>query len=472
MKKLTAICLLFGKMIGAHAQSDLQNTGIFYISTSSDIVYVNASMTNAAGSALTNNGSLYVSQTLTNGQSSMAVGTGTLYLNGSAAQSVAGTQQFRTNNLVTNNPSGIVLNNNLDVNGVHTFSSGVISSSATPNYLIYEQGSSYTGDGDGRHVSGWVKKFGNSNFTFPVGNGTVERPVTLSSLTASSEFNVHHYESTTNTSNVLAPLVAVDPYEYWQINRISGGNANVNMNWDVSRIAFPNYALADIRAAYYNGLWTSYGGSATGDPLVSGNITSNVMTTFGTFVIGSISASLPLNFLGTYAYKKNTGTLVEWKTAHEVNVDHFDVERSTDGHTFTKIGSVKSIMNTGIGDYTYNDNFSQEGKIYYRIRSVDNDGKFIFSRVVTVTDGLQGNELFTVANPVTSRIYLNVSSLPAGDYNYQLRTETGQQVQAGTLTMNGSGTYSIGLKGSVRAGFYVLTIGNLNFIKNEKLRIL
>jgi hypothetical protein len=474
MKKLLIGCIIvLCGIIKTQAQADIQNNGIFYISTSSDIVFVNAAITNASTGALTNNGKLYVSQTLTNSQPTMAIGTGTLYLNGSSSQIVAGTQQFRTYNLVTDNSGGIVLNNNLDISGTHTFTNGIISSSATPNYLIYEAGSSYSGAGNGQHVSGWVKKLGNTDFVFPVGNGVVHRPVTISSLTATSEFNAHHYETTANTSNLLAPLVAVDPYEFWQINKISGGNASLNLNWDVSKIAFPDYPLPSIRAGYYSGgLWTNAGGSATGDPLISGNITSNVMTSFGTFAIASISASLPLNFLATYAYRKPASTLVEWKTSHEVNVEYFEIERSTDGHTFIKVGTVKSNTNPGIGDYTFTDNFYQQGKVYYRIRSVDNDGKFMFSRVVTVTDGQQGNDLFTIANPVTSRIYINVSNLPSGRYDYQLRSENGQGVQSGTLTINGSGSYSIGLNGGIRPGIYVITLGNLAMIRNEKLRIL
>ena len=474
MKKTFIACaIFFCGMINANAQSDLQNTGIFYISTGSDIVYVNASLTNASTAALTNNGNLYVTQTLTNNQTSMAVGTGTLYLNGSASQSVAGSQQFRTFNLVTNNSGGVVLNNNLDVSGVHTFTNGVISSSATPNYLIYEAGASYTGDGNSNHVSGWVKKIGTTDFVFPTGNGTVERTVAISSLTAASEFNAHHFMSTPNTGNLLSPLVSVDPYEYWQINRVTGGNANVNLNWDVAKIPFPNYPLGSIRAGYYNaGLWTNYNGSATGNPLVSGNITSSVMSSFGNFAIASISATLPLNFLATYAYKKPAYTIVEWKTSDEVNVDHFEIERSLDGHTFIKIGTVKSHTTPGIGDYTFNDNFSQEGKVYYRIRSVDIDGKFILSRVVTVTGGAENNDLFTVTNPVSSRIYINVISLPAGNYNYRLTGENGQDIQSGVLNIGGSGTYTITLNGNVRPGVYLLTLGNLSFIKNEKLRIL
>jgi hypothetical protein len=146
----------------------------------------------------------------------MTVGTGTLFLNGSSAQSVNGTQVFKTYNLVTNNAAGITLNNNLSVTGVHTYTAGIITTSATPNYMIYEAGSSYTGSSDSRHVNGWVKKTGNTNFTFPVGNATYERSIALTNLTASGEFNVkHNFILTPSRYSLYNPLVYVDSAEHW-----------------------------------------------------------------------------------------------------------------------------------------------------------------------------------------------------------------------------------------------------------------
>ncbi|MBS1565685.1 MAG: hypothetical protein JST39_14950, partial [Bacteroidetes bacterium] len=167
---------------GLQAQSTVQNNGTLYISGASDILYITGGLTNASGAALTNNGNLYVQQTLTNGQTSMPIGTGTLYLNGTLAQSVAGTQPFRTFNFVSNNSAGITLNNDLSISGTHTFTAGLIASSATPNYLVYEAGSSYTGDGDAQHVTGWVRKNGATAFVFPVGNNSVERVIGLTGL--------------------------------------------------------------------------------------------------------------------------------------------------------------------------------------------------------------------------------------------------------------------------------------------------
>src|SRR5438034_3762225 len=163
-----AICLM--NCINVNAQVDLKNTGVLYVNSSGDTLYINGNFNNTSAAALTNNGNFYIRQNLTNDQSSMAVGTGTLYLNGSAAQTVAGAQIFKTYNFLSNNASDITLNNNLSVSGAHTFTAGLITTSATPNYLVYEAGSSYNGDGDSKHVNGWVKKYGSTDFTFPVGD--------------------------------------------------------------------------------------------------------------------------------------------------------------------------------------------------------------------------------------------------------------------------------------------------------------
>ncbi|HYC27910.1 MAG TPA: hypothetical protein VEB42_03825 [Chitinophagaceae bacterium] len=159
MKNLLPILLL---LLCAAGKAQLKNSGNLQ-------VYSGASMTSFGditnSGTLLNNGTVYLKGNLSNSQLSMSAGSGTLQFNGSSAQAVNGTQQFKTFNLITSNAAGITLNNNLSVSGTHTFSSGVITASA--NYLVYEAGSSYTGDNDSRHVNGWVKKFGTTNFAFP-----------------------------------------------------------------------------------------------------------------------------------------------------------------------------------------------------------------------------------------------------------------------------------------------------------------
>src|SRR6266498_2943537 len=204
MKNWVYIFGLLALSQSGNAQTAATNTGTLYIKNGSDIFYAGSNFTNNAGAALTNNGSLYIKGNLTNDQSSMAAGTGTLYLNGTSTQTINGSQKFNTYNLQTNNSAGITLNNDLSASGAHTFTAGIITTSSTPNYLIYEAGSSYTGDNDSRHVNGWVKKIGSTSFTFPVGDNTIERTIALNSLSASSEFNVNYNAPTPNRYNAQA----------------------------------------------------------------------------------------------------------------------------------------------------------------------------------------------------------------------------------------------------------------------------
>ena len=199
MKRYLLFLLANVMVLASAAQTAATNTGTLYISGGGDVFYAASDFTNNSGSSLTNNGSLYVKGNLSNSQSSMTAGTGTLYLNGTSAQTLSGSQPFKTYHLNTNNSAGITLNNAIYRSAVPIPSlPGVIATSATPNYLIYESGSSYSGDGDTRHVNGGQENR-QHQFHLPVGDGSVERTVALSSLSASSEFNVKYSATTPNS---------------------------------------------------------------------------------------------------------------------------------------------------------------------------------------------------------------------------------------------------------------------------------
>lgn len=454
-----------------HAQTDLQNTGTLYVNGGSDILYISGSFTNASGSALTNNGNLYVLQNLINGQSSMAIGTGTLYLNGSAAQTLSGTQVFKTYNLVNNNSSGITLNNDLSVSGVHTFTAGIMTTSATPNYLMYEAGSSYTGDGDTRHVNGWVRKTGTTNFTFPVGNSSIERTIAVSSLSASSVFNALYAGATTNTGSMTAPLVTIDPYEYWMVNQVSGATAVINMNWDNSKVTLPLYSLPDIRVAnYLAGSWTQEGSGATGNVSTTGNISSNTLASFGSFTFGSISLALPVNLIQFDAYNNNGNVIIDWSTSDEVNVSHYEVQRSDDGIGFYTIGNVAARNVAALQQYELTDSKELKGTTYYRLRSVDLDGKIKMSKIVSVGPGGSAGRYLTIANPARNTIHVTAQAL-TGHFEYRINTLAGQTIQHGSMNINASGVYDIPLSASVKMGVYILGIQKAGFSFSQKVLV-
>jgi hypothetical protein len=463
-----SISLLF--TVIAFGQAAIQNNGNLYINTGANMAAF-GHFTNTNTAALVNDGTFYIKGNIANNQASMSAGTGTTHLNGTTSQSVDGTQIFKTYNLNTNNSNGITLNNNLSVTAAHTFSAGIIATSATPNYLVYEAGSSYSGSADNAHVNGWVKKIGSTGFSFPVGSATVLRAIAISSLSGSSEYNAQFVQPTTNTSNVASPLVTVDPYEYWLVNQVSGGTAVVDMNWNNSKVTFPNYLLASIRVANYaGGLWTSRGGTAAGNVTTTGTISSTTTGSFGAFTFGSLNFSLPLDFIDITAKRNDDYSLVQWKTAEEYNVDHFEVERK-DGRSngFYMIGQV-AAHNGVSNDYEIEDHLALDGTAYYRVRSVDRDGQFNYTKIVAVSDKLPGS-MTVLNNPARSTIFISVNNVPKGNYVYQLLDGSGKIVQAGQVLIEGQSVIDIPVSIKASKGFYVVKVRNGLFEFADKLII-
>jgi hypothetical protein len=475
MKKILFLPLLTAAAYFADAQVAATNTGTLYISNSTSILHAESDFTNTSTGLFTNNGHFYVRGNLSNNEVSMAIGSGTLYLNGSSAQGLNGTQPFRTYNFISNNAAGITLNNNLSISGAHTFTNGIITTSSTPNYLVYEAGSSYSGSGDSRHVNGWVKKFGNTDFIFPVGNGTVERTVLLSNLSSTSEFNGRYYSTTPpNNYSVQIPLRDIDDWEYWPITKVSGGTALVTLNWDYSKIYFPNWILPDIEVAGYNGsVWIANGvaGTASGNVTTTGTITSNALSSFNLFTFGSRSWILPVTLTSFTAFRNDDHSVIEWLTQKEINLSHYIVERSDNGSSFYAIGKVNARSSGNPETYQTKDHSPIQKIAYYRLRILDQDGRETLSKIVAVS-GNTSNGLQLLTNPVHSRITLLATQQLRGEFNYQLTTVNGQLVQQGTINILSGAQHQIALSGQVKAGSYLLVVSNNSQTFQYKILVL
>ena len=69
---------------------------------------------------------------------------------------------------------------------------------------------------------------------------------------------------------------------------------------------------------------------------------------------------------------------VNWETATEINVSHFNVQRSEDGIIFGTVGTVKA---KGASKYSFVDNTNLTGVVYYRLEIVDKNGSKSYSEV-------------------------------------------------------------------------------------------
>lgn len=109
--------------------------------------------------------------------------------------------------------------------------------------------------------------------------------------------------------------------------------------------------------------------------------------------------------------------LLNWQTAAEINLSYFNVQRSVNGKDFINTGIAKA-SNKNYNEYSFTDvqlpiSTTTPLTIYYRLESVDNDGRKQYSEVKQVQiNGLTNKQINVYPNPAKEYI-MNESSQPA-----------------------------------------------------------
>lgn len=138
------------------------------------------------------------------------------------------------------------------------------------------------------------------------------------------------------------------------------------------------------------------------------------------------ASALPVELVDIDAKAVKEGILVSWKTAMERDNSHFEVEYSNNGQNWETLGRI-----TGKGTpspYTYLHETQERSTHYYRLKQVDIDGHFAYSKVVSTT--IKGNTAYTLSpNPVFTDV-INLQTASMDDVNIQVFNIAGQLVHA------------------------------------------
>lgn len=114
---------------------------------------------------------------------------------------------------------------------------------------------------------------------------------------------------------------------------------------------------------------------------------------------------LPVTFMSFTANRVTNGNLLTWNVSGESNVNRYEVERSSNGKSYNVIGRVTATLSP---TYTFTDGAPLTGANYYRIRSIDNDGKFKLSPVVQIRSSTKGSTTLLRAYPSPATTTLSV----------------------------------------------------------------
>lgn len=363
-----------------------------------------------------------------------------------------------------NNSGGYLLSNPLTINNSLIFTNGIITSSAT-NELIIIDNASVTSASATSHVNGPVIKNGDDDFTFPIGDGTLYRPIGISGLDAPEIFTAEYKHENPNTDGYDTSARAIElnnvsSMEYWNLSRSGAVDAYVTLYWS-SSVGINDYT--QLVVSHWNGTtWEYISTNVPSGTNSAGSITStNKLTSFSPFAIASLTADnpLPIKLLSFYAKYNTSQTTLYWITQSELNNEYFEVERSIDGSNFVSLGKINGAINSIVkNEYSFTD-FLPLAVCYYRIKQIDIDGNYSYSNIIYV------NREY----PETLNFYFNNNYLWFDipyeiEYNYTIQNSIGQVLFSGNIS-NSNKIYI----GHLNEGLYTITLNLKNNISPQMI---
>lgn len=122
------------------------------------------------------------------------------------------------------------------------------------------------------------------------------------------------------------------------------------------------------------------------------------------------ASTLPLKWAYFTAKESNEGIKLEWGTTEEQNTHYFVVERG--GATgFVSLDTIAAKGSLLSNHYSFTDKTNTAARVTYRIKQVDNNTRFEYSRQVTVEVKGKVTDLRVYPNPAQGQCRIN---LPAG----------------------------------------------------------
>jgi len=315
--------------------------------------------------------------------------TGTVILNGAGnTQSITNSNGEVFTSLTINKTSGSVsLNDSITVNGNLTITSGNI---VTNSYTLFlGTSASLTGESAGNYVKG---------------NLQVTANVGANQSTAFNGSGVNLGSAAEDLGNVT-------------LIRISGAAVTLNGNTSIKRRWKLNSQNALTILRNITLAWTSDDDNGKNIISMQGWLSNDDFATIGgtssfgsvqdcssrsvILTLSSLPASqytslsfaetgspLPVQLVSFKAVLNADYTELNWSTAGELNNYGFEIERLTtpyQGGVWVKVGFVQGHGNSSSPQqYSFEDKNPPVGKVQYRLKQIDTDGKFIYSDIMEI----------------------------------------------------------------------------------------
>jgi len=182
---------------------------------------------------------------------------------------------------------------------------------------------------------------------------------------------------------------------------------------------------------------------------------------------------IPVELTSFVGSSVNGNVELNWATATESNNSGFEIQRSTDGSSFIKIGFVSGNgTTTEIQNYSYTDSKLSIGSYSYRLKQVDFDGSFEYSSVVNVD--LTAPTVFALEqnypNPFNPSTLISYSIPQNSFVTLKVYDIIGNEVATLVNQTQSAGKYDFRFDASnLSNGVYMYSIKTDNFSSTKKM---
>lgn len=455
MKKIITLFLILGANIEpGFTQNMVNDAGYLVVGSGANLV-LEGDFANINNGTVTLDGTFTITgDVLVQTGATMTWNSGSsIEVNGGGTQNISGVSTLL--DLTVENNTQAVLGQDIEVTGTLTLTSGKVQ--LGNNTLTLGNSATVSGASSTNYIltngTGALKRqVSTSGVTFPIGTSSGYNPVTLTNTGTADNLSVRVADEILEdgTSGSAYTSRVVD--RTWFITEDVAGSLNMNaaFQWASGDELTSFDRVNAVVYHYTGGAWTADGTSGTASGSDPYSITVSGITTLSTFGVGEDSF-FPVEWLSFDAQVRGQDVMLDWATSRESNSDYFAVERASDLYPWANLSTIPAAgFAEDVNLYQYTDREVPVGTHYYRLRQVDLDGAYSYSKQLEVE--LERPEYSFYPNPV--RDYLTVE-LKGGEarkvllYDLLGRKVLEQSLKSGLNQVDfsnlGAGTYEMRL---------------------------
>jgi hypothetical protein len=203
-------------------------------------------------------------------------------------------------------------------------------------------------------------------------------------------------------------------------------------------------------------------------PTFYGTPANRKVTTITEIVTIYTPVVLPVHVVHFSGILDNSNAVLNWETSNETNIEHFAIERSFDGLQFENAGSVAAASNGSQNNhYSFTDYNIVGSKVFYRLKKVDKDGRFEYSRIISLQQKSSSSAFTVMPNPASDLIAVQYKGLLEENTDVLLYNVNGTLIQK--TKINKGQTIAYFNIETLYDGTYILKIQNSSISESHKV---